>query len=335
MDTASVRVGDIVASPGTRVNGFLTIGETPSEPFRMPVVIVNGRRPGVSLCLTAGVHAAEYPSIDAVMRTAQGLDPEELTGAVIAVPVVNPPMFQRRSGFLSPIDGLNLNRTAPGRADGTISEVLAHVLLNDVIGACQYHIDCHGGDLGEILWPYAGYALTGNPEQDRQGEALARLYSPGIVALYREGSELPPTMGSITAQAARRGIVSILAEAGSNGALDEADVEIHVRGIRNVMRSLDMIPGEADAAEGRIDPTGQFVVSAPRGGLLRRKIAIGDAIREGQEIAEICNLFGEVVTRIHAPRAGIARLIWAHNAVNTGDPIVKCWIVPEGDRVSG
>jgi predicted deacylase len=327
MAAEAVRVQDIVAGPGTRVQEFLTIGETPSEPIRMPVVIVNGRRPGPRLCLTAGVHAAEYPGIDAVMRTVQGLDPAELSGAVVAVPVVNPPMFQRRSGFLSPIDGLNLNRTAPGRADGTISEVLAHVLLHDVIGACQYHVDCHGGDLGEILWPYAGYALTGNAEQDRQGEALARLYSPGIVALYREGSELPPTMGSLTAQAARRGIISILAEAGSNGALDAADVEIHLRGIHNIMRSLGMIAGEPDAPAGCIDPTGQFVVSAPRGGLLRRTFAIGDAIEEGQQIAEVCNLFGEVVARVHAPQSGIARLIWAANAVNTGDPIVKCWIV--------
>jgi predicted deacylase len=135
------------------------------------------------------------------MRTVQQLDPSQLAGSVVAVPVVNTPMFQRRSGFLSPIDGLNLNRTAPGLAEGTISERLAHVLLREVIGACQYHIDCHGGDLGEILWPYAGYALTGDAERDRQGEELARLWSPGVVALYREGSALPPTSGSLTFQA--------------------------------------------------------------------------------------------------------------------------------------
>ena len=197
MEAEAIRIRDIVVKPGSRASGFLTIGETPTEPIRLPLVVVHGRRPGPRLCLTAGVHAAEYPGIDAVMRTVQGLDPTELAGTVVAVPVVNPPMFQRRSGFLSPIDGLNLNRTAPGRADGTISEVLAHVLLNDVIGTCQYHIDCHGGDLGEILWPYSGYALTGNSEQDRQGEALARLWSPRIVALYREGSELPPTNGFV------------------------------------------------------------------------------------------------------------------------------------------
>jgi predicted deacylase len=327
MEAEAIRIRDIVVKPGSRASGFLTIGETPTEPIRLPLVVVHGRRPGPRLCLTAGVHAAEYPGIDAVMRTVQGLDPTELAGTVVAVPVVNPPMFQRRSGFLSPIDGLNLNRTAPGRADGTISEVLAHVLLNDVIGTCQYHIDCHGGDLGEILWPYSGYALTGNSEQDRQGEALARLWSPRIVALYREGSELPPTKGSLTSQATRQGVVSILAEAGSNGTLEPADVEIHMRGTRNVMRFLGMIPGEPDAAGERVEPTGQFVVSAQRGGLLRLKIGIGDEIREEQEIAEVCDLFGVVVERIHSPHDGIARLIWAHKSVNTGDPIVKCWIV--------
>jgi uncharacterized protein len=324
-----VRVGDIEAEPGARTQGFLTIGETPSEPIRIPIIIINGRSPGPRLCLTAGVHAAEYPGIDAVMRTAQDLNPETLFGAVVAVPVVNTVMFQRRSGFLSPIDGLNLNRTAPGRADGTMSEILVNVLLDEVIGACQYHIDCHGGDVGEILWPYAGYAMTGDPALDDVGEKLARLYSPGIVALYREGTSLPPPAGSITSQAARRGIVSILAEAGSNASLEQTDVDIHLRGIRNVMRHLGMIPGEPDAVGERVEPIDQFVVSTRRGGLLRLKIGIGDRIRTGQEIAEVADLFGEVVERIEAPRDGIARLIWAHKAVNTGDPVVKCWVVPE------
>lgn len=331
METVAVRVGvrDIEAGPGSRAHGFLTIGETPSEPIRIPVVIVNGRNPGPRLCLTAGVHAAEYPGIDAVMRTVQNLDPKSLFGAVVAVPVVNPAMFQRRAGFLSPIDGLNLNRTAPGNAEGTISEILAHILLDEVIGSCEYHIDCHGGDVGEILWPYAGYAITGDPTLDEKGQALARLYSPGIVALYRDGTTLPPTPGSLTSQAAHRGIVSILAEAGSNATLEQADVDIHLRGISNVMRHLGMIPGEPDAVGERVEPVDQFVVSARRGGLLRLKIDIGDQIRAGQEIAEVCNLFGEVVERLAAPRDGTARLIWAHKAVNTGDPVVKCWVVPQ------
>ena len=107
----------------------------------------------------------------------------------------------------------------------------------------------------------------------------------------------------MTSQATRQGVVSILAEAGSNGTLEPADVEIHMRGMRNVMRHLGMIPGEPDTASEHVEPTGQFVVSAQRGGLLRLKIGIGDEIEAEQEIAEVCDLFGEVVERIHSPAA--------------------------------
>ena len=55
-------------------------------------------------------------------------------------------------------------------------------------------------------------------------------------------------------------------------------------------------------------------------------LAIGDRISKGQEVAEICDVFGEVVERVHATGSGIAGLIWAHKVVSTGDPIVRYWI---------
>ncbi len=326
MGEEAVQVRDIVAKRGTTRRGFLKIGETPVGPIQVPIVIIHGVRPGPTLCLTAGVHAAEYPGIDAVTRITRLVNPEDLSGTVLAVPVANPPMFQARAGFVSPIDGLNLNRTFPGNPDGTITEILAHVLLNEVVARADCHIDCHGGDLTEILWPYAGYSLTGQADQDERGAALARVYSPHIVALYREGTPLPPTKGSLTHTAAHRGVASILAECGSAGTLDPADVRTHMDGITNVMRYLRMIPGAPTAAGDRLRAVGQFVVHARRGGLVHLKVRIGEAMQQGQEIAEICDAFGDVVERILAPADGIARIIWTHKAVNTADPIVKCWI---------
>ncbi len=128
-------------------------------PIQFPLVIISGTKPGPKLCITAGVHATEYPAIDALLRTITELDPATLAGTVIAVPVVNSMMFRTRSPFLSPIDGLNLNRTFPGSADGTISETLAHILLNEVVMQADFHIDCHGGDLPELLLP----AIAGIP----------------------------------------------------------------------------------------------------------------------------------------------------------------------------
>lgn len=190
----------------------------------------------------------------------------------------------------------------------------------------HYHIDLHGGDLGEMLFPFAGYAMTNDPERDAEGEALARLYSPKLVALYQDGTALPPNAGYLTVEAARNGVVSILAEAGSNGLLDECDVQVHLAGLRNVMRYLKMIEGEPRISGQRTMAITRFLVRARKAGLVRLKVIPGDHVAVGQEVAEICNVFGDIVEVIRSPDAGTAALVWARKAVNTGDPIVRCWV---------
>jgi len=323
----ALRIRGVVAECGQRAQGFITIGETPSGPIQFPVVIANGADDGPVLCLTAGVHATEYAPIDAAMRIVQSLDAMSLRGAVIVVPVVNMRMFESRTGFVSPLDGINLNKAAPGRADGSISEVLAKVLLDEVVGRAAYHIDLHAGDLGEMLLPFAGYALTGRPDLDEQGEALARLYSPKLISLATPDGKIPPFADGICHAATRRGVVSIFAESGGNGTLDEGDVRVHLHGVTNVMRYLRMIDGTPTAVGAQVSARDRKVVRAARAGLLRLRVKIGDELVAGQEVAEICNVFGEVVETVRSSGAGIAGLVWAHKVVNTGDPIVRYWIV--------
>jgi uncharacterized protein len=324
---APVQIRDVSAGSGERVQGWLTIGETPSGPLRVPLVIINGREDGPILCMTAGVHATEYAPIDAVMRLLQTIRPEELRGAVIGVPVTNMRMFETRTGFVSPLDGLNLNKIAPGTRDGSISEVLADVLLREVIGAAQYHIDFHAGDVGELLLPFAGYSMTGDHALDLQGEALARAFSPDLISLSTQGSPIPPFPGSLNYSATRNGVVSILAEAGGNGTLEEADVQTHLDGAHNVMRHLGMIEGSSRTeTQQRVAARDRVIVRAKRSGLLRLKVQIGDQIVSGQEVAEIYNVFGEVIERVSAAGSGVAGLVWTHKVVNTGDPIVRYWI---------
>jgi predicted deacylase len=324
---SAIRIRDIIAAPGQRAQGFVTIGETASGPIQFPVVILNGADDGEILCLTSGVHATEYAPIDAVMRTIQAVDVATLRGAVIAVPVVNMRKFDSRKRFVSPLDGMNLNKVAPGRADGSISEILARVLLDEIISLASVHIDLHAGDLGEMLLPFAGYALTGNPELDAQGQALARLYSPKLISLADSSGKIPPFSDGIAHAATRRGVVSIFAESGGNGTLEEADVKIHLDGVANVMRYLRMIDGAPGASGPHVFARDRNVVRARRAGLLRLRVKIGDEVVAGQEVAEVCNVFGEVVESIRSSGDGIAGLVWAHKVVNTGDPIFRYWIV--------
>ena len=180
----TIRIRGIIAECGERSQGFVTIGETASGPIQLPVVIVNGTDDGPILCLTSGVHATEYAPIDAVMRIVQSIDPSTLRGAVIAVPVVNLRMFDSRTGLRvaarrsQPQQGRA--RVAPTARSPRSSRKFCSTRSS---AAPTYHIDLHAGDLGEMLLPFAGYALTGKRELDEQGEALARLYSPKLISL--------------------------------------------------------------------------------------------------------------------------------------------------------
>jgi predicted deacylase len=322
----ALTIRDITARRGETARGWLEIGETAAGPLRIPIVIINGADDGPRLCLTAGVHATEYAPIAAVMRLLQSIRPATLRGAIVAVPVTNMRMFEHRGGFTSPLDGLNLNKIAPGRPDGSISEILADVLLREVIGAAEYHIDFHAGDVGEMLYPFAGYSLTGQRELDAQGEALVRAFTPLLISLSTPESPIPPFAGSLNYAATRNGVVSILAEAGGNSTLEEEDIRVHVDGAISVMRHLGMIDGDGPPAGRRIAARDRAIIRARRAGLLHLRARIGDEITIGEELGEIRNVFGEVVERVCASGSGIVGLIWAHKVVNTGDPILRYWI---------
>ncbi len=319
-----VEIGPVRAGRGETARGFLNVGETAAGPVELPVVVIHGAQEGPTLCLTAGVHATEYASIDALLRLLNEIDPRELKGTILAVPIVNLHMFAARRPFVSPLDGVNLNKIAPG-GDGSITERVARVLFDEIITKAQFHIDLHAGDFGEMLLAFAAYSLTGDSQRDRQGEALSRIFTPRVFCLARTGTTLPPSPGFVAHAAAHHGVVSILAESGGNGALEESDVRAHLDGIRNVMRYLKMIGGDPVIHGPQLLATDWHNTRATRAGLLRLKVAVGDEVIAGQEVAEVCDLFGRTVEIVRAARPGLAMLVWAHKAVNTGDPIVRCW----------
>lgn len=333
-----IEIRDYRPKPGQSVRGFLDIGETSLGPIQVPIVIIRGTEQGPTLCITGGVHATEYAPIDAALRILTEVKPSALKGTLIVCPVVNMHMFVSRTGFVSPLDGLNLNKIAPGTDQGSISEILADVLIKEVIGKADYHIDLHAGDLGEILWPFAACMATGVVELDRRAETLARLYTPELISIGRGDGKLPPFAGFLVLAAAQSGVASILAEAGGNGTLESADVETHLNGIRNAMRYFGMIEGKPAIPGKQSVAVERVLHRAKRAGLVRTRVSIGDRVSVGQELATVCNVFGDVIETINSKTAGTVGLVWGHKVVSTGDPVVRCWVTeaappfPETDR---
>ncbi|CAN5803263.1 hypothetical protein BH20VER1_BH20VER1_28940 [soil metagenome] len=108
----------LVTLPGSELN---------NEP--RPVVSITGAAPGPVLFVGSGVHGGEYPPIEAVIRLSRAIDPAELSGTVILMPVLNLPAFWSRSMFVCPVDGVNPNRVFPGDVNGSYSEQMTHALI--------------------------------------------------------------------------------------------------------------------------------------------------------------------------------------------------------------
>src|SRR3989440_9020958 len=88
------------------------------------------------------------------------LRPEGLRGRVTLVPVVNEPAFQL--GQRTAADRLDLGRTCPGRADGSVTEQIAHA-LSALIRSADYYIDLHTGGTRLCVLPLVGYTLHRDP----------------------------------------------------------------------------------------------------------------------------------------------------------------------------
>ena len=170
-------------------------------------------------------------------------------GRVVAVPVLNLPAFRARSPFVVPDDGKNLNRCFPGDPAGTLADRLAHATFTRLISGSDALVDVHAGDMVEALEPFTLYEA--GPAEDR-ARALATAYGLGYV-LRQEPGPGRAVGGTTSAAAAQIGVPAITAEAGGCGLVEQAAVDLHVRGLDRVLAELGMTdtrPASADGTDG-------------------------------------------------------------------------------------
>src|SRR5580698_3506991 len=166
VQAAEVSVGTATAQPGHKATGFIQVPAGSDAATNLPVVVINGAKSGPMLAVVSGAHGTEYASIIALEKLAHSTDPSMLSGALVVVPLVNMASFQQKVPHLNPVDGKNMNRFYPGKADGTQTERASWAIAKQVLEKCDYLIDYHGGDLDENLRKYSYWADTGHPKMD-------------------------------------------------------------------------------------------------------------------------------------------------------------------------
>jgi hypothetical protein len=302
--------------------GWIPVAETLGQEVRIPIAVIHGSKPGPRVLVNAGVHPPEYAAIEAATRILRMLDPAGLTGTVVVIPVLNMPAFMVGAPYVVPIDNQNLNRVFPGNPQGTMSYRIADAVLNRVALKVNYIIDLHGGDLPEILFPFTIFYRTGQAAVDAASERIARAFGTSYLWMNDATSGNP---GTFIREAAMRGVPGFVAEVGGLGSYDEEFVGIHFRGVQNVLRALEMIPGSPDGVpESRQRVCHDiFAVTTPRGGVFHPLVRPGQVVAEGTPVAEIRDVFGEALEVLRAPVGGTVRILFVKRVVSAGDTVMK------------
>ena len=322
MHAADITAGTASAAPGHRANGFLEVPAGADGAARIPVIVINGVRPGPALALVAGAHGTEYASILALHTLARTVDPASLSGALIVVPLLNVASFSQMVPHLNPSDGKNMNRLYPGRPDGTQTERALLAVTRQVLEKCDYLIDFHGGDLDENLRRYAYWADTGQDRLDSVSRGMVLAFGLDHIIIQRNRAPVAPGGAvTITRQAQKLGKPAIAVEAGHAGTTAAEDIDVLVQGSFNVMRHLKMLPGAAPPVEQPVWIGNYAVVASELDGVFYPLVVPEAYVQKGMRIGYVTDYFGDRIADVTSPRSGVVIYIRAVPSLKRGDNV--------------
>jgi predicted deacylase len=240
----TLKVGTIEVEKGQKKTGYLQVGEKPLSNVAFPITLINGVNSGPKVAMTAGFHPREYASIESLTRLSNLLEPNDISGSVTIVHIVNTPGYEVR-GRKNPVDDAHPINSFPGRLDGAMSQRIAYTIANEVLSQSDYYIDNHCNDVQWVGPSNIIYPSIGEDEVDEKSEEMARCFETKYLRKSRARDSR-----SALGYAAHQGIPSILTEVGSmmgvsskTGLLDEAAIQWNIEGVTNVMKLIGMIEG--------------------------------------------------------------------------------------------
>ena len=96
-------VGSATAVRGQKVTGVIEVPPGVDAGLSIPVAVIHGAKPGPVLALVAGSHGTEYTSIIALEKMIAMLNPAEISGTVIIVPLINIQSFEQKVPHVNPV----------------------------------------------------------------------------------------------------------------------------------------------------------------------------------------------------------------------------------------
>lgn len=249
--------------------------------------IANGDGP--TILISGGNHGNEYEGQIACLRLIDEIDPKDVTGRIIVVPVIS-----RDAAWASTRlwpSGANFNRSFPGRPDGPPHEQLADYFTRVLFPLADVVIDIHSG--GNAFWflPCSHMHVVDDPDQRKAMLDGMLAWNSDFHFLYIDvnGSGLLPV------EAENMGKVVITTELGGGGRVPAFVHRIAWSGLTNVLRHVGVLQGPVETRESLGLPPAVIIdgrdpanyVNTDEPGFWENLLEPGDPVKAGDPVGRL------------------------------------------------
>lgn len=300
----------------------LPVCSTLSGAVSLPLHVLTGSKKGPTLAITTAVHGDETTPAMMVRDLLDGLDPDQLSGRIAAVPVCNPPaagMFGRQTPEQH--GKTDLHEVFPGNPRGNMTQMIAAVLAKNVIEVCDALIDYHCGGSGGRLQERVDLHMGTEGELREQSLELARAFGTTLIHDNNLGSTAvgyANSLGKCAFNAETAGVY--LAPSDQDRYLSKG-----VAGFRSVMTVLGMIDGSRIPVDRQLlfPPKARHEANPQNGGYLISEYqsaeGLGQPVEKGTLLGRMVDIHTlEVTEELRAPVDGLLVFSRYSGAVDAG-----------------
>lgn len=315
-----ITVAGVEVSPGVRRDLAPLASESyTGDRTTLPLAVLNGSHDGPRVFVTAAIHGDELNGISICRELLGRLVPEELSGVLIVVPIVNVLGAQIHSRYLP--DRRDLNRSFPGTRSGSMASRIARLLMDEVVTGSDVGIDLHTAANRRTNVPQVRIA-----EDDARARELAMAFAPPYVM----DASLRP--GSLRAVAHDLGVPVLTYEAGEALRFDDDAVDVGVDGVLRVLKHLGMLRSAPAVRRPPVVMHESKWLRAERGGIIDLHVQAGETVRAGQAVWTTTSPLGAERATIESPLDGVVIGATTLPLVSPGEAILHIGV--PGDRPS-
>jgi predicted deacylase len=200
---------------------------------------------------------------------------------------------------------------------------MARIIFDEIVSRSDYGIDLHTAAVRRTNYPNVRADLA-NPEVRKLAESFG-----SEITINAKGPK-----GAFRRAACAAGCPTIIMEGGEVWKVEPGIVEAATRGVRNVLRSLEMLDREVEEPDFQVVIEKTKWIRAKKGGFMQFHIGPGDIVDKDQPLATNTTLLGDERNTVRAPFDGIVIGMTSLPAISPGEPVCNLGKLPPGIRPS-